>query len=35
MQINRELLHVHDRLPEVTAAWEAASQELAGMENES
>jgi ATP-binding cassette subfamily F protein 3 len=34
MQINRELLHVHDRLPEATAAWEAASQELARMENE-
>ncbi|MGA2869193.1 MAG: ABC-F family ATP-binding cassette domain-containing protein [Verrucomicrobiota bacterium] len=28
MQINRELLRVHDRLPEVTAAWEKASQEL-------
>jgi ATP-binding cassette subfamily F protein 3 len=34
MQINRELLHVHDRLPEVTAAWEAASHELAEMEKE-
>lgn len=28
MQINRELLRVHDRLPEVTTAWEKASQEL-------
>jgi ATP-binding cassette subfamily F protein 3 len=27
-QINHELLHVCDRLPEVTAQWEAASQEL-------
>jgi len=27
-QINRELLHVSDRLPEVTALWEAASLEL-------
>jgi ATP-binding cassette subfamily F protein 3 len=35
MQINRELLHVHDRLPEVTAAWEAASHELAQMEKDS
>ena len=33
MQINRELLHVHDRLPEVTAAWEAAATELAEFEN--
>jgi ATP-binding cassette, subfamily F, member 3 len=32
MQINRELLQVHDRLPEVTAEWETASQELAQME---
>ncbi|HWY29121.1 MAG TPA: ABC-F family ATP-binding cassette domain-containing protein [Candidatus Acidoferrum sp.] len=32
MQINRELLHVHDRLPEVTAAWEAASLELEKFE---
>ena len=31
MQINRELLHVHDRLPEVTSAWEAASLELEQM----
>jgi ATP-binding cassette subfamily F protein 3 len=27
-QVNRELLHVSDRLPEVTAQWEAASLEL-------
>jgi ATP-binding cassette subfamily F protein 3 len=33
MHINRELLHVHDRLPEVTAAWEAASTELEKMES--
>ncbi len=32
MQINRELLHVHDRLPEVTAKWEAAATELAEFE---
>ena len=32
MQINRELLQVHDRLPEVTAQWEKASEELAQME---
>ncbi len=32
MQINRELLHVHDRLPEVTAEWEAAAMELAKFE---
>ena len=32
MQINRELLQVHDRLPEVTAAWEKASEELAQVE---
>ena len=32
MQINRELLHVHDRLPEVTAEWEAAAMELAEFE---
>jgi ATP-binding cassette subfamily F protein 3 len=31
-QINRELLHVSDRLPEVTAEWEAASTELAGLD---
>jgi ATP-binding cassette, subfamily F, member 3 len=33
MQINRELMVVHNRLPEVTKEWEAASQELAQMEN--
>jgi ATP-binding cassette subfamily F protein 3 len=32
-QINRELLHVSDRLPEVTAAWEAAAQELSVLES--
>ena len=32
MQINRELLQVHDRLPEVTAEWEAAAMELAKFE---
>ena len=32
MQINRVLLHVHDRLPEVTAQWEAAATELADIE---
>ncbi len=31
-QVNRELLHVSDRLPEVTAEWEAASQELEQLE---
>jgi ATP-binding cassette subfamily F protein 3 len=31
-QINRELMHVTDRLPEVTAAWEKAAQELAELE---
>ena len=29
MQINRELMHVHDRLPQATAEWEAAGTELA------
>jgi len=33
MQVNRELLHVHERLPEVTAEWEAAGTELAQLEN--
>ena len=32
MQLNREILVIHDRLPEVTAQWEAAGQELAQME---
>jgi len=31
-QINRELSHVSDRLPEVTAEWEKASQELAALD---
>ena len=31
-QINRELMHVSDRLPEVTAAWEAAASELEQLE---
>ena len=34
-QVNRELLHVSDRLPEVTAAWEAAAAELEQIEAES
>jgi ATP-binding cassette, subfamily F, member 3 len=33
-QINRELMQVSDRLPEVTALWEAASNELAKLETE-
>jgi len=32
MQINRELLHIHDRLPLATAAWESASTELATLD---
>jgi ATP-binding cassette subfamily F protein 3 len=32
MQINRELMHVHDRLPLATAEWEAAGTELAEFE---
>ena len=32
MQINRELIHVHDRLPLATAEWEAAGTELAELE---
>jgi hypothetical protein len=32
MQINRDLMHVHDRLPEVTAEWEAAATELAALD---
>jgi ATP-binding cassette subfamily F protein 3 len=32
MQINRELMHVHDRLPVATAEWEAAGTELAEFE---
>jgi ATP-binding cassette subfamily F protein 3 len=34
-QINRELCHVSDRLPEVTAEWEAASLELEQLEADS
>jgi ATP-binding cassette subfamily F protein 3 len=33
MQINRELMHIHDRLPVATAEWEAAGTELAEFEN--
>jgi ATP-binding cassette subfamily F protein 3 len=33
-QINRELMHVSDRLPKVTAEWEAASTELSGLDSE-
>ena len=32
-QINRELAHVSDRLPEVTAQWEAAAKELEQLES--
>lgn len=32
MKINRELLHVHDRLPVATAEWERAGTELAQFE---
>jgi ATP-binding cassette subfamily F protein 3 len=32
MQINRDLLEIHDRLPEATAEWEAAGMELAQFE---
>ncbi len=32
-QVNRELLHVSDRLPEVTAQWEAAAAELEQIES--
>ena len=31
IQINRELLHLHDRLPELTSQWEAASLELEAL----
>jgi len=34
-QINRELLHVSDRLPEVTAEWEAAATELSALDSAS
>ena len=33
MQINRELMHIHDRLPLATAEWEAAGTELAEFES--
>jgi ATP-binding cassette subfamily F protein 3 len=33
-QINRELMHVSERLPEVTAEWEAAATELSELEKE-
>jgi ATP-binding cassette subfamily F protein 3 len=32
MQVNRELLEVHDRLPAATQEWEAASSQLAAFE---
>ena len=32
-QVNRELLHVSDRLPEVTAEWEAAALEFEQLES--
>jgi ATP-binding cassette subfamily F protein 3 len=32
-QINRELMHVSERLPAVTAEWEKAATELAGLES--
>jgi ATP-binding cassette subfamily F protein 3 len=35
MQINRELIHIHDRLPLATAEWEAAGTELAEWEGSS
>ena len=34
-QVNRELSHVSDRLPEVTAEWEAAAKELEQLESDS
>ena len=34
MEINRELLHVHERLPELTAQWEKAGTELTRFEAE-
>ena len=33
MQINRNLMHIHDRLPVATAEWEAAGTELAEFES--
>jgi ATP-binding cassette subfamily F protein 3 len=32
MQINRELLDVHDRLPVATQQWEAAASDLAALD---
>ena len=32
MQLNRELLHIHDRLPAATSEWETATSELAALE---
>jgi ATP-binding cassette subfamily F protein 3 len=34
MQINRELMHVHDRIAEANTEWEAAGTELAAFEAE-
>jgi ATP-binding cassette subfamily F protein 3 len=34
MKINRELLHIHDRLPLATAEWEAAGNEFSALEAE-
>jgi ATP-binding cassette subfamily F protein 3 len=34
MQVNRELMHVHDRLAEATTEWEAAGAELVACEAE-
>jgi len=34
VQINRELMEIHDRLPVVTSAWEKAGTELAEFETE-
>jgi ATP-binding cassette subfamily F protein 3 len=33
VQINRELIEIHERLPVATAEWETAATELAGLEN--
>jgi ATP-binding cassette, subfamily F, member 3 len=32
-QINRELMHIHERMAEANAEWESAGTELAQMEN--
>ena len=34
MQINRELIHVHERLAEANAEWEKAGTDLAQFEAE-